>query len=572
MVVWRTRVWVVVLVALAAAGGLPGAGGGEPAAADEVVDHVVGGEIQSVGFEHAVSLLVYKGKWVVFRDIWSVCTGSIVAPHWVLTAAHCVEGHDASVPIEITFGSTNRTLGSVAQADQIAIAPGYRSESRSTGATWPDVMKVQFPLFGDLALVHTPTVLGEGIELVSSAHEPDWDGSQNAVVAGWGRTAIEQTDRLHAASVTVSPDSVCAEVFGKDFTVGGELCTAVAGPAACTGDSGGPLTATDRRGRAVLMGVISSGDAYCRGVADYTRVSAYRGWIDETIGTGEHADGDGYWLFNDNGDVRAFGGAVYFGLHPHRLWGGLVDVAADPNGKGFWAVSGGGRIEGQGYLSWAPEDVERWPHGLFIHLEDHWPYNEAAKDFVPPTDELYTSIAVTPTGHGLWLFTNQGRVITLGDAQPFPANGQTGAPSDLTHLDLNGPIIDAAATPTGLGYYLVGSDGGVFTFGDAHFVGSMGGHHLNQPVIGLVPDSDGDGYWLVGSDGGVFAFNAPFRGSLGSLTLNKPIVGMVPHGNGYLMVGSDGGAFNFSNLPFYGSTGNNPSPHPVFAIASSTPT
>ena len=55
---------------------------------------------------------------------------------------------------------------------------------------------------------------------------------------------------------------------------------------------------------------------------------------------------------------------------------------------------------------------------------------------------------------------------------------------------LNGPIVASVATPTGHGYYMVGSDGGVFTFGDAHFHGSTGGMHLNKPVVGIVPTPD----------------------------------------------------------------------------------
>jgi hypothetical protein len=42
-----------------------------------------------------------------------------------------------------------------------------------------------------------------------------------------------------------------------------------------------------------------------------------------------------------------------------------------------------------------------------------------------------------------------------------------------------------AATPGGGGYWLVASDGGVFSFGDATFLGSMGGQHLNAPIVGI---------------------------------------------------------------------------------------
>src|SRR5439155_23025009 len=93
---------------------------------------------------------------------------------------------------------------------------------------------------------------------------------------------------------------------------------------------------------------------------------------------------------------------------------------------------------------------------------------------------------------------------------------------DVSALTLNGPVLDSVVTPSGQGYYMVASDGGIFAFGDAHFAGSMGGQHLNAPVQSLVPDGDGSGYWLVASDGGIFAFDAPFKGSMGGKPLAKP--------------------------------------------------
>jgi ribosomal protein L24E len=126
------------------------------------------------------------------------------------------------------------------------------------------------------------------------------------------------------------------------------------------------------------------------------------------------------------------------------------------------------------------------------------------------------------------------------------------------------------ATPSGKGYFMVASDGGVFAFGDARFGGSMGGVRLNAAVQSLVPDSDGIGYWLVASDGGIFAFDAPFYGSMGGASLNRPITGMVasPSGGGYLMVAEDGGIFAFGDVRFHGSLGAAPPPHPVVAVAA----
>jgi len=73
-----------------------------------------------------------------------------------------------------------------------------------------------------------------------------------------------------------------------------------------------------------------------------------------------------------------------------------------------------------------------------------------------------------------------------------------------------------AATPDGGGYWLVGADGGVFSFGDASFYGSLPSEHIEpaEPVAGIAPVSDGGGYWLLGADGEVFSFgDAQFHGS-----------------------------------------------------------
>ena len=54
--------------------------------------------------------------------------------------------------------------------------------------------------------------------------------------------------------------------------------------------------------------------------------------------------------------------------------------------------------------------------------------------------------------------------------------------------------------------------------------------HLNKPVVGMAAPVTG-GYYLVASDGGIFTYpttgGPPFYGSTGSIKLNKPIVGMT---------------------------------------------
>ena len=119
------------------------------------------------------------------------------------------------------------------------------------------------------------------------------------------------------------------------------------------------------------------------------------------------------------------------------------------------------------------------------------------------------------------------------------------------------------------GYHLVASDGGVFTFGNTGFYGSMGGTTLNKPVVGMASTPDGKGDWLVASDGGVFTFgDAAFYGSMGGITLTKPVVGMAstPDGKGYWLVASDGGVFSFGDANFYGSMGGTTLNKPVVGL------
>ena len=85
-----------------------------------------------------------------------------------------------------------------------------------------------------------------------------------------------------------------------------------------------------------------------------------------------------------------------------------------------------------------------------------------------------------------------------------------------------------AATSDGGGYWLVASDGGIFTYGDTQFWGSAGGIRLSEPIVGITPTPDGNGYWLVGQDDGVFTYgDAVFSGSAQS-PLHPPLFPPAP--------------------------------------------
>lgn len=167
-------------------------------------------------------------------------------------------------------------------------------------------------------------------------------------------------------------------------------------------------------------------------------------------------------------------------------------------------------------------------------------------------------MAALPASQGYWLLGGDGGVFSFGLAQFY---GSTGG------MQLNAPVVGMAVTPDGGGYWLVAKDGGIFAYGDAVFYGSMGGKPLNRPIVGMAVDQATGGYWLVASDGGIFSFNAPFHGSTGNLVLNQPIVGMesAPDGSGYRLAASDGGVFSF-NLPFEGGNAGH-DPNPMVGIA-----
>ena len=66
-----------------------------------------------------------------------------------------------------------------------------------------------------------------------------------------------------------------------------------------------------------------------------------------------------------------------------------------------------------------------------------------------------------------------------------------------------------AATGDGDGYWLVASDGGIFSFGNAMFRGSAVGSGPEGPVVGMAADPASGGYWILRSDGGMVAGGAP---------------------------------------------------------------
>jgi hypothetical protein len=282
-------------------------------------------------------------------------------------------------------------------------------------------------------------------------------------------------------------------------------------------------------------------------------------WSAPSVGAADAHPTDGYFLLDGGGGLYVFD--INFagdGTTPAARCANqsCSSMAVTPSGLGYWILN---RVTGHVY-----------PFGTAgFYGEPATRFAGVGSEFVPNM----VQIVATP-GHGYWVYevglSDLGHVDHFGDAGFF---------GDTTTLvqhngghGFNGSAVSMAATPDGKGYWEVRSDGGVFSFGNAKFYGSMGGTHLTQPIVGMTATADGKGYWLVAADGGVFAFgDAVFEGSMGGTRLNAPMVGMIrnPTGSGYWLASADGGVFGFGAVPFVGTAAQFGVPvRPIVAIAA----
>jgi len=217
----------------------------------------------------------------------------------------------------------------------------------------------------------------------------------------------------------------------------------------------------------------------------------------------------------------------------------------------FWQYADNGHVPGIGGLV----DLDRFD-GSEAALRALTGGGATTSDVPSPSD--YVGIASTADGSGYWVEKGDGGMFSFGDAAFY---GSMGGKS------LAMPTVGVATTSDGKGYWLAASDGGMFGFGDAPFLGSMGGTKLAGPVVGVAGTKTG--YWMVADDGGVFGFGTAFYGSMGGQHLNAPVSGIAatPSGHGYWLVAKDGGVFAFGDAGFHGSMGGQHLNAPVVGIA-----
>ncbi|MDQ1446474.1 MAG: hypothetical protein QOI20_2938 [Acidimicrobiaceae bacterium] len=200
-----------------------------------------------------------------------------------------------------------------------------------------------------------------------------------------------------------------------------------------------------------------------------------------------------------------------------------------PDDDGYNMVGESGAVYGLGGL------------GSFGHYNANYYGGANAGNVVNyPTHKVTDLEIARPTRAGYLILGSNGGVYAYGDA------GFRGSAAGL----VTGTAVDMTVHPTGSSYWIVASDGGVFAFPNpgAPFYGSAAGV-INGPAIGIAASVDGGGYWIVSDKGSVYAYgNAPFKGG-GIPSSAWPAKSITPSlsGQGYWILGNDGLAYRFGD-------------------------
>jgi hypothetical protein len=245
-------------------------------------------------------------------------------------------------------------------------------------------------------------------------------------------------------------------------------------------------------------------------------------------------------------------------FHRSKGWVGIAyNFGACPHGFVFEGRGAGYRSAAQGTNA-----GNATSHAVVAMIGDGDPFTDPCKQAALDARHFCRSHPKRPANDVLHKHKDWHSTACPGDqVSPWvdngaPAPGLVWAPPQQVQLGTD--LAAFAPTPTGRGYLLVGTDGGVFTMGDAMYWGSLPGLGIipNALIVGAAVSPSGGGYTLVASDGGVFTFgDAPYLGSMGGVPLNDAVseFAITPTGAGYWMAALDAGVFAFGDAPFVGS-------------------
>ena len=292
-----TRVYVLSNILLAA--GLL-CGLNAPALGETDTEMIVGGQPAAQG-KYPWQVRLYDSM----DDDIGFCGGSIIAPQWVLTAAHCLVDADSVV---VGFGSVDRTQTKKIPSEKIIVHPAYLAGQKADLA----LVKLSAPIPDAPAVAladasSSRSLLKPGAKATVTGWGAIWDfqAFNNAMDVMAGRRTLSERRllsdeelqaprRLHEVDIEVIDPQECKSIYESlqvpAFTIGNtEICATGprGGKDSCFGDSGGPLVVPSNTSHGyVQVGIVSwgpqCGNPLFPGV--YTRVSSFSDWIGGTMG------------------------------------------------------------------------------------------------------------------------------------------------------------------------------------------------------------------------------------------------------------------------------------------------